>query len=180
MKAVKYFVRFTDKMSVSIGEVVSYFMLLVMGSAVIEIVSRYFFGRPTIWSYEFGQFLFGAYFLLVGAITSYYREHIGMDLLITKLSPRKQAILNSITFFFTAIFCIVLVYKGSQFAYKSIINLEHSTSVWGPPLYPLKAMLPFAGLLIFLQTTSNFIKDLYLAVTGRCWAEEVEDVEEVT
>ncbi len=167
MNPLKAFVKFTDKTSVIIGKTVSYFMVLVIISATIEIVSRYFFDKPTIWAYETGQFLFGGYFLLLGAYTLRYREHIGMDIVIAKLSPRKQAILNAITFVFAAMFCMVLIYKGGQFAWRSIKILEHSTSVWAPPIWPLKTALPVAGFLMLMQATSNFIKDLYMIFTGR-------------
>jgi len=171
MKLLAYFVKSVDRTSLIIGKIVSYFMVLVMVSSVIEIVSRYFFNSPTIWAYEFGQFLFGAYFLLAGAVTLYYREHVGMDVVVSHLSPRKQAMANAITYIFAALFCGVLVYKGGQFAYKSILHLERAASVWAPPIWPLKATLPVAGLLMLLQATSNLIKDIYFAVTGSPWEE---------
>ncbi|MBN1829504.1 MAG: TRAP transporter small permease subunit [Deltaproteobacteria bacterium] len=172
MRPLACFVNIVDKISLIIGKIVSYFMVLVMISTVIEIVSRYFFDRPTIWAYEFGQFLFGGYFLLAGAITLYYREHVGMDIIVSRLSARGQAVLSACTYIFAVLFLGVLVYKGGQFAYKSVIYLERSTSVWGPPIWPLKAALPVAGLLMLLQATSNFVKDIYFAVTGKSWEEK--------
>lgn len=172
MFAAKSIVKLVDTISVKVGQFVSFFMLIVIGTAFVEIVSRYFFNRPTTWSYELGQMLFGSYFLLVGAYAMRYREHIGMDIVINRLSQRGQAIVNSITFPLAALFCVILVWKGGQFAYISIKNLEHSTSVWGPPIYPYKAMLPLSGFLLLLQVTVNFIKDVYLAVTGKHLAEE--------
>lgn len=171
MRPLALFVKAVDGTSVVVGKIVGYFMVLVMISSTIEIVSRYFFNSPTIWAYEFGQYLFGAYFLLAGAITLYYREHVGMDVVASHLSPRKQAALNALTYVFAALFCGVLVYKGGQFAYKSVIHLERAASVWAPPIWPLKAALPVAGLLMLLQATSNLIKDLYFALTGKTWAE---------
>lgn len=176
MKPLRVFVKYTDKTSVIIGKTVSYFMLIIIVVAMIEIISRYFFNRPTIWAYETGQFLFGGYFLLLGAYALRYREHIGMDILITKLSARKQAVMNAFTYIFAAMFCMVLMYKGGQFAWKSIKFFEHSTSVWGPPIWPLKTTLPVAGFLMFMQATSNFIKDIYLAVTGRALIRDEEDI----
>ncbi len=167
MKAVRLLVKSIDTVSVAVGKVASCFMVVVIFTTLIEIVCRYFFNKPTVWSYETGQMLFGAYFLLVGAVVLKEREHIGMDILVTKLSPRGQAVVNTATAFFIMIFCFVLVWKGWHFAFKSIRNLEHSTSVWGPPLYPFKAMLPLAGLLMLFQAISNLAKDLYMAATGR-------------
>jgi TRAP-type mannitol/chloroaromatic compound transport system permease small subunit len=141
-------------------------MLILMVSTSIEIVCRYFFNKPTIWSYELGQMIFGSYFLLAGAMTLRERGHIGMDLLLIRMSPRHQAILNSVTFVLTVLFCSVLIWKGWEFAFASLKRWEHSTSVWGPPIYPYKLMLPLASLLLLLHAFSNFLKDIYFALTG--------------
>lgn len=167
MKLIKNFVKCIDNISLMVGKFVSYFIFVIIVITIIEIICRYFFNKPTVWSYELGQMLFGAYFLLVGAMVLQDREHIGMDILVTKLSDKKQAIFNVVTALFTILFCLVLVWKGWHFAFKSIKNLEHSTSVWGPPLYPFKATLPLAGLLVLLQAISNMIKDIYFVISGK-------------
>jgi TRAP-type mannitol/chloroaromatic compound transport system permease small subunit len=171
MKPIALFVKTVDKMSITIGKIISFFMVVVMISTVIEIVARYFFDSPTIWSYELGQFLFGFYFLLAGATALYYHEHVGMDIMVSRLSRRGQAVLSAFTYFLALLFLLVLVSKGGRFAYESILYLERSTSVWGPPIWPFKAALPVAGLLMLLQATSNLVKDLHFAVTGKPWEE---------
>lgn len=172
MKVLRLFVRAIDSVSVNIGRLTSYTMLILLVTSSIEIVCRYFFNNPTTWAYEFGQMTFGCYFLLAGAMTLKNREHVGMDIFIEKLAPRKRAWVNSVTFFFTALFCIILIWKGWEFAYPSIKKLEHSTSVWGPPIYPYKFMLPFGCFLLFAQAFGNFIKDIYFAVSGTPLIEE--------
>ncbi|GAH80376.1 unnamed protein product [marine sediment metagenome] len=44
--------------------------------------------------------------------------------------------------------------------------LERSTSVWHPPLYPLKLTMPIAAFLILLQGLAKFIRDLNAAIMG--------------
>lgn len=166
MKKLQIFVKSIDSVSVGIGRLTSYTMLILLVTSSIEIVCRYFFNNPTTWAYEFGQMTFGCYFLLVGAMTLKNREHVGMDIFIEKFSPRNRAWINAVTFFFTALFCIVIIWKGWEFAWPSIKRLEHSTSVWGPPIYFYKFMLPFGCFLLFMQALSNFIKDLCFAITG--------------
>ncbi len=167
MNGLRLLVRTIDSVSVNIGHLTSYTMLILLVTSSIEIVCRYFFNNPTTWAYEFGQMTFGCYFLLAGAMTLKDREHVGMDIFIEKLSPRNRAWVNSVTFGFTALFCIILIWKGWEFASPSIQKLEHSTSVWGPPIYPYKFMLPFGCFLLFAQAFSNFIKDSYFALSGK-------------
>lgn len=172
MNTAKIVVKTIDYISEKVGHITSYTMLVLIVSASIEIVCRYFFNRPTIWAYELGQMIFGSYFLLAGAMALRNREHVGMEMVLDKLSPRGQAIMNSITFVFVALFCTVLLWKGWEFAYASIKRLEHSTSVWGPPIFIYKTMLPLSALLMLAQGISNFIKDLYFAISGRRLIEE--------
>jgi TRAP-type mannitol/chloroaromatic compound transport system permease small subunit len=166
MKALKSLVRVIDLISSKVGHVASYTMLILIVTTSIEIVFRYFLNKPTIWAYELGQMIFGSYFLLAGAMTLRERGHIGMDLIINKMSQRRQALMNSVTFIFALLFCCVFIWKGWEFAVASLKRLENSTSVWGPPIYPYKLMLPLSGLLLLAQGISNFIKDFYLALTG--------------
>jgi len=172
MNGLRLLVRTIDSVSVNIGRLTSYTMLILLVTSSIEIVCRYFFNNPTTWAYEFGQMTFGCYFLLAGAMTLKDRDHVGMDIFIEKLNPRNIAWVNSVTFVFTALFCIILIWKGWEFAYPSIQRLEHSTSVWGPPIYLYKFMLPFSCFLLFAQAVSNFIKDIYFAVSGNPLVEE--------
>lgn len=174
MKGIRLLVRSIDAVSTKIGRLAGYTMLILIVSSSIEIIYRYFFNSPTIWAYELGQMIFGSYFLLAGAMTLRERGHIGMDLFLHKLTPRGRATMNAATFILTALFCGILIWKGWEFAFASLKRWEHSTSVWGPPIYPYKLMLPLASLLLLAQAFSNFLKDVHLAMTGERLISEEE------
>ena len=38
---------------------------------------------------------------------------------------------------------------------------------WRPPIYPFKAVIPLAALLLLIQGLSEFSKSMYAALTGR-------------
>jgi TRAP-type mannitol/chloroaromatic compound transport system permease small subunit len=40
------------------------------------------------------------------------------------------------------------------------------TSPWMPPVYPFKATMPAAGLLLLLQGVSEFLKSLWAGISG--------------
>lgn len=175
MESLRFFSHWVDRISDLVGRFAGYLLLLIIAATLYEIVMRYGFNRPTIWAYELGQSLFGAHFMLAGVLTLRHREHIGMDIFTRTLSIRNQSLVNCITFAFIAFFCGILIYTGGHFALLSISRLEHSNSVWAPPVYPLKAILPLSGLLLLLQATSNFMEDLYCVITGKKWPfKEVE------
>ena len=60
-----------------------------------------------------------------------------------------------------------MVWEGGRFALKSIMNIEHSNSYWGPVIYPVKIFIPFGGFLVLIQGLAKIGLDLITAITGR-------------
>jgi len=44
-------------------------------------------------------------------------------------------------------------------------------SPWRPPIYPFKAMVPLAALLLLIQGVSEFLKSVYAVRAGTLYAE---------
>jgi TRAP-type mannitol/chloroaromatic compound transport system permease small subunit len=111
--------------------------------------------------------LFGTYCLLGGAITLYMGKHVNMDVIYTRLSPKGKATIDIITFWFFVLFCIALIWKGGEVGWRSVMTLEHSGSVWNPPVYYFKMMLPIGAFLLLLQGIAKFTRDVMTIVSGR-------------
>ena len=111
--------------------------------------------------------MLGAYFILLGAYALRWRAHIAMDLLYARWSPREKAIIDvtsSLLFFF---FIGSLLYFGADFAWGSITKLEHSSTIWNPPIYPVKLCIPVAALLVLFQGIAKLIRDLNMVIKGK-------------
>jgi TRAP-type mannitol/chloroaromatic compound transport system permease small subunit len=65
-------------------------------------------------------------------------------------------------FFFP--FTIVVFIEGYKFAAESWAAREASWSVWGPPMYPYKTVIPVTAFLLILQGFSIFVRRLYVAM----------------
>ena len=59
MKAIEYFLRYTDWVNAKFGWFVAFLMCPMMFIMIYEIVMRYFFNRPSLWAYEISLFLYG-------------------------------------------------------------------------------------------------------------------------
>lgn len=151
------------------GRFVSYGVLLLMGVTVYEVMLRYIFNRPTIWAHETASMLLVCIVLGSGFTLCHrtFPRHIKMDVFYTRFSPRKRAIVEvvgSITFF---IYIGVMLWYGGQVAWRSLQLMEHSATVWGPPVYPLK-LVAVAGVFLFLvMGVAHFIRNLTTAITGK-------------
>lgn len=143
-----------------LGKILYPLILLISIVVFIEISMRYFFGKPTNWSFETTQFLFIICTFLAAGHIHLESGHIGVDIFYSRFSRRGKLFINIITFPFPLLFIGSMVYFGFQFAYDSLMKLESTGSVWDPIIFPIKFALPLGALLLFLQVVVNFIRDI--------------------
>lgn len=146
-----------------VGRVVSFLIIPMTLVAVIEVILRYVFNRPTIWAWDVNMMLLGAFTVLTGGYVLLKEGHVSMDVFVSRLSPRVRAVIALITsllFFFSI---GLLVWQGGLEARESLLIGEKVNSVWGPPLYPLKILWPIGAFLLLLQGVATFIRDLNTA-----------------
>jgi len=143
--------------------------LILPGIAILawEVISRYGFNHPTMWAHGTSQRLFAAYYILGGAYVLRYRDHVNVDIIYFRFSPRVKAILDCITSVAFFAFCGVLLWQGLEFALTSLAQLEPDDTPWRAPIYPVKLMIPVGALLILIQGLANFFRNLFTAITGR-------------
>lgn len=161
------FLSVIDNISQKTGEIVSLLIFPLIAIVVYEVIMRYFFHNPTEWVFEAALFLFGASMVLGGCYVLKEHRHVGMDVLHSRLSLRKRAILDVITAFIFFAFIGVLLFESIRMAINSWSMTAHSESPWGPPIYPIVTTIPIAAFLLLLQGVAKFIRDFRLAITGR-------------
>ncbi len=61
----------------------------------------------------------------------------------------------------------VIIWQGWKMAFNSTIMRECTCSVWRPPIYPFKWVIPGAGFLLLMQGIANFTRDIFFAISGR-------------
>ena len=153
-----------DTASRIVGVVCSYLIIPLTLLVVYEVLSR-FFNHPTIWSFELSNFFYGAYFMLVAAYGLLYKSHVAIDLVSGRFSKKTQAVLSLICYLFMYLpFIAVLVYFGILYALNSWQMMEKSWSIWGPPIYPIKTVIPITAVLLLLQGISEIIKALAVII----------------
>ena len=152
--------QFIDTVNKWIGRAVSFLIVVLTGAVTYEVVARYVFKHPTIWAHETSSMLFGAYILLGGAYTLQVGGHVNMDVVYGRLSGRTKNILDVVTLCIILLLCGVLMWRGGEAAWRSLRMLEHSGSIWNPPVYPIKLVLPLGAFLLFLQGVVKFLREV--------------------
>jgi len=167
MRIVRVVLHFIDVANERFGKIVSFLTVFMIGVITVEVVLRYVFNSPTLWAHETAQFLYGSYCILGGAYVLLNKAHVNMDVIYARLSTRARAILDVITSPLFFLFIVVMLWHGVFFAEKSVAMLEHTQTPWGPPIWPIKLMLPLAAFLFLLQGIAKLVRDIETAITGR-------------
>ncbi|AEC19098.1 tripartite ATP-independent periplasmic transporter DctQ [Pusillimonas sp. T7-7] len=169
-----------DRFNTWIGQLFGWLVLALTLFVTYEVFSRYALGNPHAWSFDAMNMMYGGLFMMAGAYTLSKNGHVRGDVLYGFFPPRLQAGLDLtlyILFFFPGV--IALVWAGYTYAAESWMINEHSTiTADGPPIYPFKAIIPFAGIALLFQ---GFVEVVYCiqCLKQGYWTKREEDVEEV-
>jgi TRAP-type mannitol/chloroaromatic compound transport system permease small subunit len=135
---------------------------------VVEVFMRYAMGAPTSWALDVTTMSFGALFMLGAAYALLKGAHVRTDMLWEKFSDRKKGIIDSLAYvlFFLPSMAILFAISIDDFFYSLSINEKSTSSLWQPVIWPLRAVIPLAAALLFLQGISELMKSLWAARTG--------------
>jgi TRAP-type mannitol/chloroaromatic compound transport system permease small subunit len=164
---MKKFLKFIDRMNELIGKAISFLILILVGVIVYEIFVRYVLNSPTIWAHEISQMVYGAYVILLGGYLQHRKGHVNVDILYLRFKPRTRAMIDLFTWLLFFAFCGVILLKGGEMAWDSFMYRETDSTVFAPPIYPLKMLIPLGALLLLLQGLVKYIGDIKVAITGK-------------
>jgi TRAP-type mannitol/chloroaromatic compound transport system permease small subunit len=134
-----------------IGEKVAWLILPIFLMMIIDVAMRYLVGRPSVWTGEFTQLVFGVYAVIGGGYLLAERAHVNVDIFYGRFSRRRKALVDALTSVLFFLFMAVLLYQGGSMAWESMEKLETSQSIWNPQIWPVKLAVPVAGVLLLLQ-----------------------------
>ncbi len=143
-----------------IGKWVALLILPIFLMLITDVAMRYLVGRPAVWTTELAQLVFGFYAVIGGGWLLVERAHVNVDIFYGKFSRRKKALVDALTSVLFFLFLAVLLYQGSSMAWESAEKLETSQSIWNPQVWPVKLMIPVAGLLLLLQGIVRLVSDI--------------------
>jgi TRAP-type mannitol/chloroaromatic compound transport system permease small subunit len=143
-----------------IGRNVAWLILPMFAMLIFDVAMRYLVGRPTIWTTELTQLVFGFYAVIGGGWLLAERAHVNVDIFYGRFSRRRKALVDLSTSVLFFLFVGVLLWQGSSMAWESTMKLETSQSIWNPHVWPLKIAIPVAGVLVLLQGIVRLVSDV--------------------
>ncbi len=161
-------IRSIDRLTDTTGPLIAMLAVPLVAAVAYEVVSRYIFHAPTTWAYDLTYMLYGTLFMLGAAYALHKGAHVRTDFFWEKFSTRTKGIIDAVSyivFFFPAL--AILGYIGLHEAmYSFSIGEQSDQSPWRPILWPFKAVVPLACVLLLIQGISELIKSIYAARTG--------------
>ena len=156
-----------DAISEWSGKIISYVIPIVAALILYDVIMRYVFHSPSAWAGETYIYLCAILYLISGAYVLLHRAHVSMDMLYQRFSIRTRAIIDLVTFPIFFLVCGSLIWIGSKFFWSSWLMKETTISVWAPPIYPMKFVIPLGAFLMLLQGLAGFARNIHVAVRGK-------------
>ncbi len=155
-----------DIVSVWIGRFASIFSLVCAFVIAYEILLRQIFLKPTVWAAEATVFACAVLYLLGGPWTLLEDKHVRVDALYRKLQPRTRALVDCLTYLPFSLYLIVMIWASYNYVVDSIQLGETTMSPWNPPIWPMKLLMLISLVMIFLQGTAKFVRDVCRVAKG--------------
>jgi TRAP-type mannitol/chloroaromatic compound transport system permease small subunit len=148
---------------------VTLLMVPMILANVVEVLMRYVLGRPTTWAADVTVMSYGSLFMLGSAYAMLKGAHVRTDIFFEGFSDRTKGIIDGISylFLFLPVMGFIFVTSIDDFIYAYSIDERSILSLWRPILWPLRAVIPLAALLMFVQGISELLKALWAASTGK-------------
>jgi TRAP-type mannitol/chloroaromatic compound transport system permease small subunit len=177
---IRGIIRTIDLLNKSIGHAFAWCIVILTLGVSYEVFVRYVLRDPTSWAFDLSYMLYGALFLMSGAYTLSRGGHVRADIFQRRWPVRRQAVMEIglyILFYFPGV--LALVIAGWGYAHESFAIKEVSVnSPVGVPVWPLKMLIPAAGVLLTLQGIAEILRAV-LALKEGAWPARMHDVEEM-
>jgi TRAP-type mannitol/chloroaromatic compound transport system permease small subunit len=108
----------------------------------------------------------GLVYMLGGAWTLRQDGHVRVDMLYHGLSRRGKALVDCLTYFAFLLYIAVMIWACWPYMVESVKLGEHTMSPWDPPIWPLKVAFFVSMIMLLLQQTAKFVRDLYFLRRG--------------
>lgn len=168
MRALAGLARAVDGLNRAIGGLAGWLLLACVLICAFVAIARYAFAFGRIWLQELYVVLFGLAFMLAAAWAYGRDAHVRVDILSRRWSGRTRAAVELLGVLLLLLpWLAALLWSARGFVALSWAVREPSPQAGGlPGLYLVKAAIPLAALLLFLQGLAAAARSLLL-LAGR-------------
>lgn len=151
--------RAIDALNRRVGRSVLWLVLVAVLISAINAVTRKLFNLSSNAFLELQWYLFSAIFLLGAGYTLLQNEHVRIDVISARLSPRTRAAIDIVgTLFFLLPMALIILKLSWPLFVDAFWSGEVSSNAGGLTRWPVKLLIPAGFALLALQGISELIK----------------------
>jgi TRAP-type mannitol/chloroaromatic compound transport system permease small subunit len=159
MKALLGLSRVIDAVNERVGRLVYWVVLATVLISAGNAISRKLFNLSSNAWLELQWYLFSALFLFCAGYTLLRNEHVRIDVVAGRFSPRTQAWIDVFgTVFFLFPMVGMFIWLSWPIFVRTYVQGEISTNAGGLLIWPARLMVPIGFTLLFLQGISELVK----------------------
>ena len=155
-----------DRFQDALGRALSWLMLAMVLTVFFDVVSRYALSQSYVFTQELEWYIFAVAYLMAGGYVMLWDEHVRVDIMYSRLTPRQKAWVDLIlifVFFFPS--ALLIIYTTWPFFRNAWMVYEGSPDPGGiPARWALKGVIILAFVIMSIQGVSEAIKRLYWAM----------------
>ena len=151
--------RLIDALNERVGRTVYWLVLVTVLVSAGNAVVRKVFSVSSNAFLELQWYLFSAIFLLCAGFTLLRNEHVRIDVVTARFSPRTRAWIDVFgTVFFLMPMVLLFIYLSWPILVRTWTQGEISTNAGGLLIWPARALVPAGFALLALQGISELVK----------------------
>jgi TRAP-type mannitol/chloroaromatic compound transport system permease small subunit len=159
MKTLLTISRAIDALNDRVGRAVMWLVLVMVLVSASNASARYLFNLSSNAWLELQWYLFAAVFLLGAGYALLHNDHIRIDIVSSRLSPRVQGWIDVFgTIFFLFPMAIFILYLSWPIFVNAWVSSEMSSNAGGLIRWPARLLVPSGFFLLSLQGISELIK----------------------
>jgi len=134
-------------------------LAVMMFLTVLDVCLRYLFNRPLPGTYEITEFMMVVTVFFAVAYTQIQKGHVRVELLVSRLPPKAQAVIDSSVSFLSLGLLSLITWQSFIMAKAQMAN-ELTSTILRVPVFPFVLVVVFGCGLLSLVLLENFLSSL--------------------
>lgn len=176
MKFLNMLAAVFDRILGSMALIAAVLLTFTMLSVTTDVVMRYVLDRPMLWVVEITEYILMWIPFLGAAWLLKHDGHVKVDILLSRLNPRIQALLSTVTSIVGVIICLILVWYGVKVTWNYLIEGRYVYSSLSIPTAYVMGIVPLGSFMLLIQ----FIRRSYKLIREARGLRVKEGVEQAT
>lgn len=154
--------RSIDSLTERIGKAFSWLIFVLILAITYDVIMRYVFSAPTIWSFDLSYMLGGTVMLIGLSYVHLKKSHVRVDIFSKCFSAKTQLTMNVLfkLIFFFPLVAVLIKISLVRAIYACQVHEVSKFGMWHPSMIPFKMIMLIAFVILALQGISQFVREL--------------------